>query len=121
MNVFLSADIEGTCGIADWSETERGTPYDYNYFKKQMTREVCAACGIDVANFNSPGQIVISGEKEKLAEAVEELKNRGMRKVIVLNVAGAFHSRLMAPAGEALKPVLEATPMTVPAVPVYHN
>lgn len=44
MNVFLSADIEGTCGIADWSETERGTPYDYNYFKKQMTREVCAAC-----------------------------------------------------------------------------
>ena len=64
---------------------------------------------------------MISGEKEKLAEAVEELKNRGMRKVIVLNVAGAFHSRLMAPAGEALKPVLEATPMTVPAVPVYHN
>ena len=87
----------------------------------EVIREVCAACGIDVANFNSPGQIVISGEKEKLAEAVEELKNRGMRKVIVLNVAGAFHSRLMAPAGEALKPVLEATPMTVPAVPVYHN
>lgn len=64
----------------------------------EVIREVCAACGIDVANFNSPGQIVISGEKEKLAEAVEELKNRGMRKVIVLNVAGAFHSRLMAPA-----------------------
>ena len=87
----------------------------------EVIREVCAACGIDVANFNSPGQIVISGENVYFAQAVEELKNRGMRKVIVLNVAGAFHSRLMAPAGEALKPVLEAAPMTVPAVPVYHN
>ncbi|WP_294507289.1 ACP S-malonyltransferase [uncultured Victivallis sp.] len=86
-----------------------------------VIREVCAACGIDVANYNSPGQIVISGEKEKLAKAVEELKNRGMRKVVVLNVAGAFHSRLMAPAGEALKPVLEASAMTLPTTPVYHN
>ena len=84
-------------------------------------REVCAECGIDVANYNSPGQIVISGEKEKLEKAVEELKNRGMRKVVVLNVAGAFHSRLMAPAGEALKPVLEASAMTLPSIPVYHN
>lgn len=86
-----------------------------------VIREVCAAGGIDVANYNNPGQIVISGEKELLGKAVEELKARGMRKVIVLNVAGAFHSRLMATAGEALKPVLEAVPMTVPATPVYHN
>ncbi len=86
-----------------------------------VIREVCASGGIDVANFNSPGQIVISGEKTRLAAAVEELKARGMRKVIVLNVAGAFHSRMMAAAGEALKPVLEATPMTMPEIPVYHN
>ena len=44
MNVFISADIEGTCGITDWSKTERSTPYDYNYFRKQMTMEVRAAC-----------------------------------------------------------------------------
>ena len=44
MNVFISADIEGTCGITDWSETERSTPYEYNYFRKQMTMEVKAAC-----------------------------------------------------------------------------
>ncbi len=44
MKVFLSADIEGTCGIADWCETERSTPYDYNFFRKQMTCEVAAAC-----------------------------------------------------------------------------
>ena len=42
MKIFLSADIEGTCGITDWSETERSTPKDYNPFQRQMTREVCA-------------------------------------------------------------------------------
>lgn len=44
MNVFISADIEGTCGITDWSETERSTMEDYRPFQKQMTREVKAAC-----------------------------------------------------------------------------
>lgn len=44
MNVFLSADIEGTCGITHWSETERSTPMDYRPFQQQMTREVNAAC-----------------------------------------------------------------------------
>lgn len=44
MNVFISADIEGTCGIADWSETERSAVNDYRPFQKQMTREVKAAC-----------------------------------------------------------------------------
>ncbi len=44
MNVFLSADIEGTCGIAAWAETERATPMDYRPFQQQMTREVKAAC-----------------------------------------------------------------------------
>ena len=44
MDIFLSADIEGTCGITTWSETERSTPNDYAPFRKQMTREVDAAC-----------------------------------------------------------------------------
>ena len=44
MKVYLSADIEGTCGIAAWCETERSAPYDYGYFKKQMSAEVRAAC-----------------------------------------------------------------------------
>ena len=87
----------------------------------EIIKEVCAACEIDVANFNSPGQIVISGEKVKLAKAVEELKARGMRKIIVLNVAGAFHSRLIKPAGEALEKVLEESPVAMPRIPVYHN
>lgn len=44
MRVFISADIEGTCGITSWAETERSTPMDYAPFQKQMTREVAAAC-----------------------------------------------------------------------------
>lgn len=44
MNIFLSADIEGTCGITAWAETEQRAPADYGYFQKQMTREVAAAC-----------------------------------------------------------------------------
>jgi [acyl-carrier-protein] S-malonyltransferase len=87
----------------------------------EVIKEVCAACDIDVANFNSPGQIVISGEKSKLENAVAMLKEKGMKKVIVLNVAGAFHSRLMAEAGVGLKSVLANSTLTMPQLPVYHN
>lgn len=86
-----------------------------------IIKEVCLECGIQVANFNSPGQIVISGEKEKVTAAVAELKARGMRKVIPLKVAGAFHSKLMATAGEQLSEVLADTPMQMPKTPVYQN
>ena len=44
MKVFLSADMEGTCGIVSWPETERNTPFDYSPMQKQMSREVAAAC-----------------------------------------------------------------------------
>ena len=83
--------------------------------------EVCAALDIDVANYNSPAQIVISGLKEKISTAVAELKARGMRKVIELNVAGAFHSRLMAPAGEKLSEVLKTCDIVNPTTPIYQN
>ena len=86
-----------------------------------VIEEVCAAADVDVANYNSPGQIVISGEKEKVKNAVAELKGKGYRKVIELQVAGAFHSRLMAPAGEGLAAVLGATELKLPEIPVYQN
>ena len=84
-------------------------------------KEVAAECDIDVANFNSPGQIVISGDADKVERAIEALKARGMRKVIPLTVAGAFHSRLMAKAGEQLAGVLANTALETPAIPVYQN
>ena len=86
-----------------------------------VIEEVCAALGVDVANYNSPGQIVISGEKEKVKAAVGELKGRGFRKVIELQVAGAFHSKLMAPAGKALADVLAGADLKLPVIPVYQN
>ena len=87
----------------------------------QVIADVCAQIDLDVANYNCPGQIVISGERPKVEAAVAELKNRGMRKVIMLNVAGAFHSRLMREAGEKLGSVLAQADIRMPAVPVYHN
>ncbi len=87
----------------------------------EIIKAVCAECDIDVANYNSPGQIVISGEKSKVEQAVAMLKEKGMRKVIPLNVAGAYHSRLMKEAGIALRQVLEKTNINMPKVPVYHN
>ncbi len=87
----------------------------------EVIREVCGKHGIYVANYNSPGQIVISGDKNGLAAAVSELKERGMRKVVVLNVAGAFHSGLMAEAGEKLRGELDKAEICVPPVRVYHN
>ena len=81
----------------------------------------CAEADIDVANYNSPGQIVISGEKTRLARAIEILKSKGVSRIIELNVAGAFHSRLMAEAGERFAPALEAADLKMPSIPVYHN
>ncbi len=83
--------------------------------------EVCAANGIDVANLNCPGQIVISGVAEGVAKAVEELKAKGFRKVIPLKVAGAFHSRLMKSAGEKLAEPLSKAVVAAPRVPVAQN
>ena len=88
---------------------------------RAVIEEVASLCGIDVANYNSPAQIVISGSIEGVGKAVEELKARGMRKVIPLNVAGAFHSRLMAEAGKQLAAVLDSVDFKMPQVPVYHN
>ena len=87
----------------------------------EVISAVCREMDIDVANYNCPGQIVISGEKSKVEAAVAELKARGLRKVIMLNVAGAFHSRLMQEAGAGLEKVLAGAEIKMPEIPVYHN
>ena len=83
--------------------------------------EVCAECDIDVANLNCPGQIVISGEKDGVAKACAMLKEKGVKRALPLNVAGAFHSRLMASAGEKLRGPLAETQVAAPAIPVAQN
>lgn len=88
---------------------------------EEQVRSLAAAADVDVANFNSPGQIVISGEKENITKAISIAKEHGARKAIELTVAGAFHSRLMASAREQLGLVLEKTALVMPSVPVISN
>lgn len=73
------------------------------------------------ANFNSPAQIVISGEEEAVLQACAALKAAGARRALPIKVGGAFHSPLMEPARAALAEAIEQTPFHSPAFPVYQN
>jgi [acyl-carrier-protein] S-malonyltransferase len=85
------------------------------------TREVCAAAGVQLANLNCPGQLVISGELEKINQACELAKAKGAKRALPLAVAGAYHSPLMASAQPKLAAALDAAAFMVPAVPVISN
>ncbi len=88
-----------------------------------IVEAVCADVdGIVVAaNYNCPGQLVISGEVKAVEEACERLKERGARRALLLPVGGAFHSPLMEPAREELAKAIENTPFATPMCPVYQN
>lgn len=73
------------------------------------------------ANYNCPGQLVISGEIEAVNLACESLKEAGARRALLLPVGGAFHSPLMEPAREELAAAIENTQFTAPACPIYQN
>ncbi|MFK7982633.1 MAG: ACP S-malonyltransferase [Saprospiraceae bacterium] len=73
------------------------------------------------ANYNCPGQLVISGSIPGVEKAVEKLKEAGARRAIILNVGGAFHSPLMAPAEAELKAAIENTTFQTPKCPIYQN
>jgi len=73
------------------------------------------------ANYNSPGQIVISGTTEGVARASEELKNRGGKRIIPLSVSGGFHSPCMEPARQELEEAIRKARFTKPVCPVYQN
>lgn len=84
--------------------------------------EACAEIGeVWPANFNSPGQIVISGKKEKVEAAGEKLKAAGVKKIIPLAVSAPFHCPLMQPAADRLKPLIDALPIKDPQTPVFAN
>jgi [acyl-carrier-protein] S-malonyltransferase len=89
--------------------------------EEAAVRQLAEDTGIDVANFNSPGQIVLSGSREGVAQAVALAKERGIRMAKPLNVAGAYHSRLMESAGRQLGEVLEGVQIQPPAYTVVCN
>ena len=88
-----------------------------------VVEETCAEIdGVVVAaNYNCPGQLVISGEIEAVEKACEVLTEKGARRALVLPVGGAFHSPLMEPAREELAAAIEATTFSEPICPVYQN
>ena len=85
------------------------------------TREVCTEAGVELANLNCPGQIVISGEADKIVHACDLAKTKGARKAMPLNVAGAYHSKLMASAQPKLQAALATIPINLSFVPVLAN
>ena len=89
----------------------------------QMVEKVCSEIpGIVVpANYNCPGQLVISGSVSSVELACEKLKEEGARRALVLPVGGAFHSPLMEPAREELAAAIENTMFNKPLCPVYQN
>ncbi|MEM7602426.1 MAG: ACP S-malonyltransferase [Verrucomicrobiota bacterium] len=89
--------------------------------EEEEIRKLAADCDIDVANLNAPGQIVVSGSKEGIAKAVATAENYGVRVAQELEVAGAYHSRLMISAQEKLAGVLSDLDLAKPALPVVCN
>ncbi len=88
---------------------------------ESAVRALAAECDVDVANLNSPGQIVLSGESQKIALAVSLAKEHGIRLAKTLNVAGAYHSRLMNSAFLLLGDELVKTSLQRPRFPVICN
>ncbi|MFZ9682410.1 MAG: ACP S-malonyltransferase [Cephaloticoccus sp.] len=88
---------------------------------RESVAALCAEFDIEAANFNAPGQIIVSGEKAKVEAAVAAAKDRGIKKVIPLNVAGAYHSRLMEPARAAFADFLAGIPFAAPSCTLFTN
>lgn len=89
-----------------------------------VVEEVCAAIKEEIvvpANYNSPGQLVISGSRKGIELAVAKLQEAGARRVVVLAVGGAFHSPLMQPAQDELAAAINAAAFAQPVCPVYQN
>ncbi len=89
----------------------------------EVVEKVCAETDglVVAANYNCPGQLVISGEVASVEQAAAALKEAGARMTVLLNVGGAFHSPLMEPAKAELKAAIESTTFSQPICPIYQN
>jgi len=89
--------------------------------EEEQVRALAAAANVDVANLNAPGQIVLSGTVEGIDSAIAQAKDFGIRRAIKLNVAGAYHSRLMKSAQDKLAAELASLAISSPQIPVVAN
>lgn len=88
---------------------------------ESVAREICSESGVEVANLNCPGQIVISGPAEKIGAACDLAKTKGAKRALPLSVAGAYHSQLMQSAQPRLRTALEAISLKPADMPVLSN
>ena len=105
------------------TEQAKGTMAAVLGMDDETVERICSETeGVVVpANYNSPGQLVISGEVEAVERAAEKLREAGARRVVMLKVGGAFHSPLMEPARVELEKAIRSTPFSKPIAPVYQN
>ncbi|MFO8235320.1 MAG: ACP S-malonyltransferase [Bacteroidales bacterium] len=104
-------------------EAEPSTMAAIMGLKDEVVEKVCGEIDEIVvpANYNSPGQIVISGSEKGIDKAVEGLKDKGAKRALKLKVGGAFHSPLMEPARKELEAAINSTDFSKPVCPVYQN
>jgi len=102
-------------------ETTSGAMAAFIGGDESNVRRIAREADIDLANVNSPGQIVLSGAAENVRQAIELAKQYGIRRAVPLNVAGAFHSRLMRSAEDKLRSDLATVSITKPGITVVAN
>ncbi|MBI2859208.1 MAG: ACP S-malonyltransferase [Chloroflexi bacterium] len=102
-------------------EKQRGSMAAVIGLDLETLQQLCRESGAEVANINSPGQIVVSGSKEDLEKAEQLAKSRGVRRFLPLEVSGAFHSRWMQPAYDGLKQAIGASNIQSLGVPLIAN
>jgi [acyl-carrier-protein] S-malonyltransferase len=104
-------------------DSSNGTMAAVLGLENKIVEQTCNSInGIVVAaNYNCPGQLVISGGVDAIQKACEQLKEKGARRALVLPVGGAFHSPLMTPAREQLSAAIENTQFRTPCCPIYQN
>lgn len=113
-----AAAMQKACELAD------GTMAAVLGMEDSVVEEVCKSIESEIvvaANYNSPGQLVISGSRKGIELAVEKLTAVGAKRVLVLPVGGAFHSPLMQPAQDELEKAINAANFSKPVCPVYQN
>jgi len=112
---------ERAAAMADAGELHAGGMVALLGGDPRGVRALATRLGLIVANDNAPGQLVLSGPADAIAEAEEAARDEAGARARRLDVSGAFHSPLMEPAAERLRAALEATPVSEPQIPVYSN